>query len=189
MPKARSHRRAVSINDAAGEPRKQSATLSEDAMPTRERLEHSTGAFEIGGRRGGKRVLRMLDTPLERIFLEHRLSPTQYDALRRLRVHWFLGITGRIQAANLDRTQADWSGLERNERELMHRQAFDAGWGGLDRPQAVVVNAVVLVEQGLVEAGAELGYRSPYRGRQAALELLQAGGEQLAQTWRQMVLC
>lgn len=180
MAKARGwRRRATAVKARTTEP-----VMAETAMPTQRRLAQAGAAFEIGGDARSGRVIRMLDSPLEQLLSERKLSEQHYEVLRRLRLHWYLGkIVGQVHAIDLNQVQTAWSGLAQNERALLHREAFDQGWSVLERLERGVVNAVVLTETGLTEAGAGLGYRSPYRGRVAALELLQSGAGRLVRAW------
>jgi hypothetical protein len=160
--------------------------MADSAMPTIERLKHAGGHFQIGGDKRTGRIMRMTDSPLEILFAEQKLTDLQYEMLRRLRLHWFFGqLAGNPLSANLDRVgSADWDGLQQNERELMHRKSFNNAWFHLLEIERVVINAVALTETGLTDAGAQLGFKSPYRGRVAALEVLHAGADRLARVWR-----
>lgn len=182
MPRAkRGYRKtpatAVERTDIAARP-----VMAETAMPTTERLRQAGDAFEIGGNARVGRIVRMLDAPLEQLYARRQLLQAQYEALRRQRLHWWLGaMASPLRAADLNRVSAPaWDALGQSERELMHRQAFDAGWALLNLAQRGVVTTVVLTEAGLTDAGAELGYRSLYRGRMAALDMLRASAEALA---------
>jgi hypothetical protein len=164
--------------------RTSSLPMADSAMPTQERLQQAKGAFQIGGDRRCK-IFRMLDAPLEQIFSQQKISDLQYEALRQLRVHWYLGqLAGMPRSIDMNRVTVDWNGLGQSERELMHRQAYDIGWRELARLEQIAVNAVVLVENPLAVAGLELGYRSPYRGRVAVLELLRSAAAKLVKAWR-----
>lgn len=180
MAKAKAHRTPRPVGKRTSEP-----LMAIQAMPTRERLAQAQGAFQIGGDRRTK-VFRMLDTPLESLYNSEKLTGIQYDALRSLHLHWYVGLmSGSAKSVDLNRISSpDWARMSIGERELMHRQCFDVGWSCLDVSQKVVVNVVALEESGLQVAGFKLGYASPYRGRIAALELLQSGGDALAKAWR-----
>jgi hypothetical protein len=161
------------------------ALMADTAMPTQERLQQSQGAFQIGGDKRSGKIFRMFDTPLQRIFSEQKISELQYEALRQLHTHWFLGqLAGIPRSVDLNRIAVDWNGSAASERELMHREAFDIGWRALERLERFAVNVVILIEQPLTVAGHEIGYRSPYRARLAALELLQSAAGKLVIAWR-----
>lgn len=158
--------------------------MADTAMPTSERLKRAAGAFQIGGDRRSGRIFRMLDSPLEQIFADKKIDDLEYEALRRLRMHWTLGqLAGSPQSVDFNRVARDWNGSAQSERELYHREMFGDGWGKLERLERSIIGAVVLTEIGLAVAGVMLGYRSPYRARAAALELLRAGADRLAMAW------
>jgi hypothetical protein len=164
--------------------RRRDATLAAEAMPTTERLQHAGDAFEIGGvsgrGRGGTRIVRILDAPIERLLSERKLSDAQYEALRLMRVHWLLGnLAGNLQSVDLDRVPQEQSNLASVERGLMHREAFYSGWELLNLLQKICVNSVVLIETPLAITGAGLGYASPYRGRLAVLGYLHDAADEL----------
>lgn len=164
---------------------KKLAAMQAEAMPTAQRLQHAGGAFEIGGNGRGKRIFRMLDAPIEQLLKENKLNDAQYEALRLMRVHWYLGsLSGNLRSTDLDRLPDDQMNLTSVERGLMHREAFYAGWKMLDLLQKAAVNSVVLIEQSLTATGADLGYSSPYRGRVAVLGYLHGAAEQLIDAWR-----
>jgi hypothetical protein len=156
-------------------------SMAATAMPTQERLRQAGDAFEIGGSVRDGHIFRMLDAPLEQLYGRRLLTQGQYEALRRMRLHWFLGaMASSLRAVDLNRVQvSSWDALGQSERELMHRQAFGAGWALLGPLQRGVVMTVVLTEGGLTSAGAELGYRSPFRGRMAAMDLLRGAADVL----------
>jgi hypothetical protein len=128
----------------------------------------------------------MLDAPLEQMLARAQINDRQYEALRLLRLHWFLGhLASGLRAADLNRVPGQpGDGLEHNERELLHRQAFRAGWVAMSGLERGTVSATVLTETaGLTSVGVALGYSSPYRGRMAALELVQSAANTLAKIW------
>jgi hypothetical protein len=170
--------------------RRQLEAMQPEAMPTAERLRHAGDAFEIGGSSGrGKRIFRMLDAPIEQLLKEGKLNDAQYEVLRLMRVHWWLGsLSGNLRSTDLNRLTMklphDETNLTSVERGLMHREAFYCGWSALDLLQKTSVNSVVLIEQSLTATGADLGYASPYRGRAAVLEYLRGAAAQLMDAWR-----
>jgi hypothetical protein len=170
----------------AAKPRKRTGGLLIDsAMPTHERLRHAHGAFEIGGDKRSGRIFRMLDSPLEQLKSENRISELHYEALRKLRMHWYLGnLAGAPGAVDLNRIVARGNGAAQSERELMHRQEFRQAMAQMMAVEREITNAVVLLELALAHAGSLLGYRSPYRARLAALDWLCSGADRLVTHWR-----
>jgi hypothetical protein len=157
-------------------------------MPTRERLEKARGAFEIGGD-GSRRIVRMLDAPLEQMRTRGQLTENQYQTLVRVRMHWFIGYHGgSLQAIYLGRVTAhnrDY-GMASSEQEIWHREMFGVAFGGLLVIERDVVTMVVIQERSLAEAGTALGYHSPYRARQAALECLRGAAAEIMSAWLTM---
>jgi hypothetical protein len=159
-----------------------------EGTPTPQRYKHAQGAFEIGGdKRSGKgnRIVRMLDSPLEQVWTNNQITDAQYENMRRLRLHWFLGdLAGSPQSMNYNRVGTnDWINLGTSERQLQHKQEFIRAFDVLTTIEKQIVSAVVLIEIPLSVAGVELGYRSPYRARQAALEILRGAADRLARVW------
>ena len=165
--------------------RTSAALMAAEAMPTAERLKQASGAFHIGGDRRSGRIFRMLDAPLERIYADKKLNETEYESLKRLRMHYTLGqLSGSPQSVDFNRVSFRWRGDSQTERELFHREMFASGWLAMLPLERGVIGAVVLSEIELAMVGEFLGYRSPYRGRVAALDLLRAGAAKLATTWK-----
>ena len=155
--------------------------------PTPERFKHAAGGFEIGGDERSGRILRMRDAPIDRLRADHRLTFVQYEALARLARHWTLGgLAGSARSVNLDRVGGSGtSGRDgASETQIINAQAFQQAFDALERLERIVVSAVVLLEEPLVQAGTMLGFTSPYRARQAALGHLVAAADRLAQLWR-----
>jgi hypothetical protein len=154
-------------------------------MPTRERLEK--GAFEIGGARQ-HRIVRMLDAPLEQARAREQITETQFQALARYRVHWFMGNhAGSLRSVGLDRVHSygRYHG-ETGEQEIWHREMYLTARGVLLATEREVTAKVVLEEHGITETGAELGYRSLYRGRQAVIECLVSSSQKITSAWLTM---
>jgi hypothetical protein len=149
-------------------------------MPPRERLSHDD--FEVGGV-GRMRVVRIL-TPLDQLLARAQISPLQYEALRLLHKHWFLGhLAPALRAIDPERTYG--AGAELGLEALYHQASYYQGMDSLREPhQQYVVTTLVLGEFGLNSAGALLGYRSPFRGRVKALELLRSAANRLIEIWR-----
>ena len=186
MPKARAWR-------STGKAKKRThgaATLSQSAMPTRERLAKAATDFEIRGT-GRHRVVRMLDAPLEQLWARAQITEQQYQVLGKLRLHWFLGHQAvSLRAADLNRIMAPHRdfGETSSQQALWHREMFDAGYSSLEALKSAVTYMVVLQEIGVNEVGAELGYRSPYRGRQFVIECLCVASAKIMSVWLTMDL-
>ena len=164
---------------------KRAAVMAESAMPTAERLKQAAGAFDIGGDKRSGRVFRMLDAPLEILFSAKKLTDLEYESLRRLRMHWTLGLlSGSLQSADFNRVADHLSVAAQSEREIYHREMFNIGWVAMVPLERATVGAVALNEIALAIVGAALGYQSPYRARSVVLELMQSGAARIAQAWK-----
>jgi DNA-directed RNA polymerase specialized sigma subunit len=72
------------------------------------------------------------------------------------------------------------------EQEILHRERIEIAFGALRQLEREVVTMMVLGEQNINEVGAWMGYSSPYRGRQAALELLRTAAGKIMSAWLTM---
>ena len=152
-------------------------------MPTRERLAKAVGAFEIGGS-GVHRVVRMLDAPLEQMRAREQLTETQYHTLRTFRMHWFLGHhAGNLHAVDLNRIVFGQEGFGEIAEQIWHSQMYYLAYHKLSTVERDLAVRVVLEECNITEAGAWLGYHSPYRGRQAVLVYLRHTAEEILSAW------
>ena len=185
MPKARVWRSTGKAKKRTGGAVKQAGTLSSDAMPTKQRLEK--GAFEIGGA-GQHRIVRMLDAPLEQARAREQITETQFQVLARYRMHWFMGHhAGSLRGVDLDRIHNhDHHSGTMSEQSIWHREMLDTACDALKPLEREVTAKVVLEEHGITETGAELGYRSPYRGRQAVIECLVSSSQKITSAWLTM---
>lgn len=157
-------------------------------MPTRERLAKAGGDFEIGGD-GSRRIVRMLDAPLEQMRAREQLTEQQYQILGKLRLHWFLGHqSGGLHAVDLNRMVLGVrkGGEPAGEVEILHREMFDTAFAALQALERDVTARVVIEEYSTTTAGALIGYRSPYRARQAVIECLRAVAMKIMAAWLAM---
>jgi hypothetical protein len=162
--------------------------------PTPERLRHAgatkkfPGFFEIGGdRRTGYRY-SMRDTPLGRALMRQKLSTEEFSGLKKYAIHWFAGgLQGHLNSMDLNRIYAfdpaGMSGLAQSEAQADHRQAYYQAREHLGRRPAFVADCVACFEISLDVVGDALGFRSPYRAREAALEILRDAGGRLVTLW------
>jgi hypothetical protein len=154
-----------------------------EGSPTRERLRHAgRGGFHIGGDQRSTRVYRMCDAPIERARAAGQLSEDQFEALQRLWVNWHFGqLDGGLHTIDLDRVSCGVMGEPANGG--LRAAKFHAAWQRLEPEQRDIVGLVVLAEYSLKHAGQLLlGFRSPCRAKEAALQALQAAADQLC--WR-----
>lgn len=161
-------------------------------MPTPQRLSHATmqagsTGFEIGGD-GSRRIVRMLDAPLEQMRARTQITEPQYQTLARLKLHWFLGYqAGSLRAVDLNRVMQGTGQMETlGEQAIWHRERVEGAFQALQALEREVTAKVVLEEFNLNTVGAWIGYGSPYRGRQAVLDALRYAAVKITSAWLTM---
>jgi hypothetical protein len=154
------------------------------AGPTRERLQQADHGFEIGGdAREGYRFT-MTDNPLGRALTRRKISEAEYSALRKYAAHWHAaGLAGHVVSLDLNRVSSSRSSLFGSEAATYHLNEYREAARYIGRQHAYVADNVACFETKLETIGEGLGYASPYRGRQKALELLREAGDRLAYHW------
>ena len=156
-----------------------------DSNPTPERLKHSGGALAVGGDQRSAKVVRMMDSPLDRLRHEGRLSELQHTALARLHRHWMLGaLSGTPRSVDLNRTASQGPGDGAGEYQTMHQDCFRHAFNILHPLERVICSATILEEQPVDQAGTMLGYTSRYRARMAAMEQLRSAADRLVWFWQ-----
>jgi hypothetical protein len=156
--------------------------------PTPERLKRSGGFFEIGGdKRVGHRFI-MRDTPLGRALVRQKISAEEYTGLKKYSLHWLAGgLQGHMGSVDLNRIYAfdpsAMTGLCKSEAQAYHLGEYRLAHDFLGRRPAFVADCVACLELSLDVVGEALGFRSPYRGREAALEILRDAGGRLMVFW------
>ena len=165
------------------------------AGPTPERLRHAgklkDGDFEIGGNKRDGHRYRMTDNPLGRALARQIISGEEYTGLKVYALHWFAsGLAGHLNSMDLNRIFAfdpgRMSGLAHSEAQADHRNAYHLGRAEIGRRPAFVADAVVCHEFPLIQVGHWLGFRSDYRARVAALEILRDAGGRLSALWEKL---
>lgn len=171
-------------------------TLRHDIQgPTPERLAHAgasdkfQGFFDIGGnKRDGLRYV-MRDNPLGRALVRRKISGEEFHGLKKYAAHWLAGgLQGQLGSVDLNRIYAfdpsSMSGLAKTEAQTNHRQEYFLAHQFLGRRPAYVADCVACLELSLEIVGNALGFRSPYRARERALEILRDAGGRLADYWK-----
>jgi hypothetical protein len=166
--------------------------LNQFQGPTPQRLNHATQAgtkcyLETGQARANRRYT-MMDDNLGRLVLRKQLTETQFSALQRYAIHWYLGgLAGSLGSFDMDRIRAAnpaaLGGLARSESELHHRKIYQSARAEIGGWRAYIADMVACNDYPLAAAGIVLGYASPYRGRARAGEMLQDAGSRLEHFW------
>lgn len=161
------------------------------AGPTPERLRQSAGFFEVGGNRRDGQRFKMADNPLGRALIRQKISPPEYTALKLYALHWFAGgLQGHLNSIDLNRIfafdPARMTGLAQSEAQADHRAAYHLARAHLGARPAFVADSVACHEVDLEGTGRALGFKSPYRARVAALDILRDAGYRLGKLWESL---
>lgn len=156
--------------------------------PTRQRMELIGDDFEVGDDRQGTKVIRITNSPLERMLHRKAIDPVEYTALRRFQHHWYhSGLIPGIGSVDLNRVFAadpsGMSGMAKSEAQAHHRKQYRDACGLLGRRAQITVDNVVCSEQTLEVAGYGLGWPSKPQAIAAASEVLRDAGYRLAKLW------
>jgi hypothetical protein len=161
----------------------------EDASgPTAERLSQAGEFCIIAGRSRSSRRITMLDDALGRAWMRRIVSAAEYSALRKYALHWLAGgLQGHLGSVDLNRVWAfdpgAMTGLAKTEAQAEHRRLYHAARDHIGTRPALVADHVACFDTSLATVGALLGYRSPYRARARASEILSDAGYRLGQFW------
>ena len=165
--------------------------LDDSAGPTQERLGHAGEFFSVAGRSRSSRRITMLDDALGRAWMRHFISAEEYSALKKYALHWLAGgLQGHMGSVDLNRILAfdpgSMTGLCKTEAQADHRALYWMANLQLGTRPAFVADHVACFDTSVSTVGVMLGYRSPYRGREKARELLSDAGYRLAKLWAEL---
>ena len=155
---------------------------------TPERVAKATGAFTVGDDKQGGKTWTMMDSPLERMATQGRLSKTEYDGLVKYRIHWFrAGLQPTLGSVDPNRVFAsdpsNFSGMAKSEAQVFHRQKWREACDLLGHRAGIVVDNVVCAEQSALSAGVCIGWKNRPQAEAAAIEILRDAGYRLAKHW------
>lgn len=159
---------------------------------TPERVAKAAGAFTIGDDKQGGKTWTMMDSPMERLYAQDRLSKSEYDGLVKYRIHWFrAGLQPSLGSVDLNRVFAsdpsNFSGMSKSDNQVFHRQKWrevhDTDRPVLNHREGQLVDNVVCAEQPLVIAGMALGWKNRPQAEAAAVEMLRGAGYRLSKHW------
>jgi hypothetical protein len=170
--------------------KKMPALATDEGLPTKERLKHAEGRYEVGGgKRGEAKVHRMRDNPLDTALAKGQISGEEYRAGEKFRHHWYHGgLLGSVSSLDPNqifaRNVATMGHMAKTERQEFHRQAFQRAYEHLSNQEARVVYAVCCEERWFDEIGVkDLGYNNRPQARTASVVWLKAGLYRLAKLW------
>jgi hypothetical protein len=175
-------------NHYANPVRKALMQPTDETGPTAERLRHAGEFWTVAGRSRSSRKITMLDDALGRAWMRQKISGEEYSALRKYALHWLAGgLQGHLNSVDLNRVlafdPARMTGLAKTEAQADHRRLYHLARDGLGYRPAFVADQVACFDTRLSAVGVMLGYRSPFRGRSKATELLAEAGCRLAKFW------
>jgi hypothetical protein len=152
--------------------------------PTAERLQRAGEFFNVAGVARSTRRITMLDDALGRAWMRRNISAAEYSALRRYALHWLAGgLQGHLGSVDLNRILAfdpgSMNGLAKTEAQADHRRTYWRAHKELGIRPAFVADHVACYDSSVASVGVMLGYRSPWRGREKAIELLSDAGYRL----------
>jgi len=155
---------------------------------TPERVAKANGAFTIGDDKQGGKTWTMMDSPLERLFAQSKLSKPEYDGLVKYRIHWFrAGLQPSLGSVDLNRVFAsdpsNFSGMAKSENQVFHRQKWREACDLLGHRAGVIVDNVVCGETTIFDAGYAMGWKNRPQAEAAAIEMLREAGYRLARSW------
>lgn len=159
--------------------------------PTPERIKQAHGDFERGGNQRDGVRFKMTDSPLARALARQIISGEEYTGLKVYALHWFAsGFGGHLGSVDLNRVLAFdptmMTGLARSEAQADHRQRYYLAREHIGTRPAFVADSVACHEIELTAVGHRLGFRSDYRGRVAALDILREAGGRLSALWENL---
>jgi hypothetical protein len=163
----------------------------DNAGPTQERIQHAGPFYCSVGRSKSSRRITMLDDALGRAWMRRNISAEEYSALKKYALHWLAGgLQGHLGSVDLNRVLAfdpgSMSGLAKSEAQADHRRLYHAARDRIGTRPAFVADQVACFDTPLFIVGAILGYRSRWRARQKAVEILSDAGYRLGQFWQEL---
>ena len=152
------------------------------------RIAKSDGHFQIGDDKQGGKTWTMMDSPLERLRAQERITKSEYDGLAKFRIHWHHGgLQPSLSSVDPNRIFAadpsNFSGMAKSERQVFHRQQYREAIEMLGHRARIVLENVVCTEQAVVTAGYALGWKNRPQAEAAAIEILRDAGYRLAKHW------
>ena len=165
--------------------------MIDDAGPTAERLLRAEGFFTVAGKSRSGRRISMLDDALGRAWMRKNISAEEYSGLKRYAYHWASGgLGGHIGSVDLNRILAfdpgAMSGLAKTESQVNHRNLYHASRAYLGTRPALVADHIACYDSSIAFVGCLLGYKSPFRGREKAIEILSDAGYRLGKYWSEL---
>ena len=150
-------------------------------LPTPERMRLAGADFE----RGDSGHITMRDSPLERAFARKVVTPEQYAAGQKYRLHWYqAGLCGALESVDLNRVVLrNYAGMTRTESQAFHSQRFREAAHALGNVESRVLELVVCRDVALDRVGYALGWNNRHQAYAAAVERMKNGLDALCNLW------
>ena len=169
---------------------------AEHSDPTPERMAKAGSDFETGGDERTGKVIRIMDSPLDRMArprfvngqkYDPMINGREYEALNKLRIHWWhANLSGSPRSADLNRVWASdmhFSQMPKSEREAHHRSQYRKAMALFSHVRGIVVTNALFSELPLHLCVPRIGRHSEYRSREAAKRELVGAADQLRKHW------
>ena len=162
--------------------------MDDGAGPTPERLQHAGTYFTAVGR-ARKKHITMLDDALGKALVKQIIQPEEYSGLRRYALHWTAGgLLGHLSSIDLNHIVAfDPHALASSERQIYHRDLYHQAHDAIGIKPSFVADQVACYDSSITDVGIMLGYKSRWRGRERAIELLREAGYRLVKFWDELM--
>lgn len=161
---------------------------ADHSNPTPERMARAGEAFEVGGDERTGKIIRVLDSPLDRLLSQDKIDGREYAALDKLRHHWWhSSLSGSPRSADLNRAWANdvfgFSHMPKTEVEAHHRKQYREAMKLFGHIRGIVIQNALFSEQPLHFCCPGFGGTSAYRARERAKVELKAAADQLIKHW------
>lgn len=154
-------------------------TDDEAIEPTPERMRHANDNH-VTGKDG---ILRMEDSQVRRLYRAGRLTAAQFDSAERYHQDWYDAGLAPLGAIDYAKVRVDGSKpTDVSDRRMSAADRYNKATAAMGREKRVV-ELVVLLEQGLVAAGKDMGLLNEPQARAVALYALQGGLDALARQY------
>ena len=155
--------------------------------PTAERLEKANQGFVIGGEERGTRIYFIELRPISAMLKAAQIDGRQFSALDKFHKHWFNAkLGGGCRSVDFNRVYAPdpFDYLDASERQWANRREYNRAYDMLAFQERIIATNLILSETMTAEqCGYGLGYRSPYRARSAAVEVIRRMADRWIDLW------
>jgi hypothetical protein len=155
--------------------------------PTPERLGKAVHGFEVGDDKTGGKLYFINLRPIAAMLKARQIDGKQFAALDKFHKHWFNAkLGGGVRSVDFNRIYAPdpFDYLDASERQWSNRREYNRALDCFKFQEQIIASNLVLSETMTAEqCGYGLGYRSPYRARAAAVEVIRGMADRLIDLW------